>query len=123
MTFTEIRLKDLRKIKEALEKYYTEHGKYPRSLGFDGLYTKWGKSGKNWINGLAPKYINSLPRDPRKTMEGHKQYIYKSDEKNYKIISLYPEDCQEVKEKFPKLIDPKRDCEAYGFWTKDAIVW
>ena len=117
------RYKALTLIKEALEKYFKTHGSYPVSSGFDGLYTKWGKSGKNWIKDLSPKYIKNLPRDPRNTNNANEQYIYKSNGKDYKLLAHKPEDCKIVKSKHKKLIDPKRDCWAYGYWTKGAVNW
>lgn len=121
--YFEKRYEDLTIIKKTLERYYLENGKYPVSTGYDGLYTKWGYEGKKWINGLIPNYIESLPRDPRNTSDASKQYLYKSNGKEYKLIAHNPEDCTTVKAKHPKLIDPKRDCWAYGFWTKDAKNW
>lgn len=117
------RFVDLTMIKKALERYYQNNQKYPISSGYDGLYTKWGKEGKNWIKGLSPKYIKSLPRDPRNINDGGKQYLYKSNGKDYKLIVHSPEDCKTVKAIHPKLIDPKRDCYAYGFWTDRAQEW
>jgi hypothetical protein len=117
------RLDDLGSIRKALGKYYKDNGKYPVSAGFDGFYAKWGNQGLHWINGLTPKYIQLLPRDPRKVDDPNKQYYYKSNGRDYKLIGHMPEDCQRVKSKHPELIDPKRDCWAYGFWTEDAKAW
>jgi len=117
------RLKDLKKIAEALELFYKKHGHYPVSEGFDGLHTAWGKSGKDWIKGLVPNYLESLPRDPRKNDNPKKQYLYRSNGKDYKLIAHGVEDCSIVKSLHPELIDPKRDCWAYGYWTKEAEGW
>lgn len=120
---TRQRLLDLKSIKQALSQYYNDFGEYPHSVGFDGLYTKWGRSGKKWITGLAPKYISNLPRDPRELKDPGKQYYYKSDGHDYKLISHQVEDCQIVESKLPERIDPERRCWAYGYWTKGAKSW
>jgi len=117
------RLEDLTQLKEALEKYHKDYGNYPVSSGYDGLYTQYGKSGKEWIKGLSPNYIKSLPRDPRNTNNGSQQYLYKSNGKDYKLIAHGIEDCQSVKLKHLELIDLRRDCWAYGYWTEGAKTW
>lgn len=117
------RLEDLNKLKTALEKYYSDNGEYPLSQGFDGIYSKWGYSGNDWIKGLSPKYINKLPIDPRNTNDPNLQYLYKSNGKDYKLISHSPEDCKGVEKLNNILIDPLRKCWAYGFWTDGAKDW
>ncbi len=117
------RLQDLKQVREALASYYTEHKVFPISQGFDGLYTKWGKSGEHWIVGLVPDYIQVLPRDPRQSDVPDQQYLYKSDGKAYKLIAHTPEDCNRVSKHYPEMIDPARDCWAYGYWTEGAVDW
>ena len=121
------RYKDLLNIKDALHKYYLDNGSYPKSKGFDGLYTNWGMQSKHWIKDLSPKYINELPKDPRNTTNPANQYLYKSNGKDYKLISHHPEDCNLVRKEKPDFIDKKRQnyrhCSAYGFWTRGAIKW
>lgn len=122
-----VELTDLISIVEALIKYRNDHNQYPISSsngeGFDGLYSNYGESKVNWIEGLVPKYIRDLPRDPRNLTEGHVQYIYSSDGANFKLIALNPLNCKEVALKYPTLIDPMRVCQAYGFWTTAATYW
>ena len=117
------RLKDLKHINTALTAYHKKYGTYPKSKGYDGFLTKWGESSEEWIKGLIPTYIHSLPRDPRKNHDNTQQYLYKSNGKDFKLISHYPEDCKTVKSEHPELIDPKRDCWAYGYWTEGAKDW
>lgn len=120
---TKQRKADLAQIHIALESYHMDHGKYPKSQGFDGLYTTWGKASTKWIRGLIPQYINILPRDPRLTNIPKEQYLYRSNGKDFKLISHAAEDCKIVKVEYPELIDPKRDCWAYGYWTEGAKDW
>ena len=100
--------------------------KYPMSSnkggGWDGLFTSWGKSGEKWIAGLVPEYIDSLPRDPRKNKQGHQQYIYKSNGKDYKLIAHGISDRDFVYSVDKSFMDPKRK-RACGYWTKGAKNW
>ncbi|MFA7022767.1 hypothetical protein [Aliarcobacter sp.] len=95
----------------------------PISQGFDGIYSKYGYSGNDWIKGLSPKYINKLPIDPRNTNNPSFQYLYKSNGKDYKLISHSPEDCKSVEKINKALIDPSRKCWAYGLWSDGAKDW
>lgn len=61
------RKNDLSQIKTALELYYNANGNYP--ITGPGAYyshcSAWGPADKdNWIPGLAPTYIDKLPKDP-----------------------------------------------------------
>jgi hypothetical protein len=122
-----VELTDLISIVEALTKYRNDNKQYPISSkngkGFDGLYSNYGESKVNWIEGLVPKYIKNLPRDPRNLTEGHVQYIYSSDGANFKLIALNPLNCKEVALEYAALVDPMRVCQAYGFWTPAATYW
>ncbi len=113
---------DIKNIKKALDKFHKKNGYYPKSSGWDGLCSKWGKSTPEYIKGLAPNFMESLPFDPRNSEVCRKNYLYKSDGKNYKFIvhSAPKFDLSRV-EKI--LIDPKRTLWAYGIWTKEAKNW
>ena len=115
-----LRLKQLRKLKNALGKYFSKNGHYPRSVGFDGIKTKWGKASKNWIPSLAPEFIGELPRDPRMSDDEGKQYLYKSDGKDYKLLAhgIAPSTKAEY-----QLQDPRRPTWAFGYWTTKAVNW
>ncbi len=117
------RKNDLKMINNALHQYYKDNGVYPKSQGMDGIYTLWGKNSINWIQNLTPKYLDKLPRDPRNNEHPDQQYLYKSNGKDFKLISHNAEDCKIVKSKQPGLIDPKRDCWSYGYWTEGAKNW
>lgn len=122
-----IRLSDLGEVAYALEKYKVEHRQYPISSkggeGWDGLYSDYGASRSDWIQGLVPNFLSTLPRDPRNDDLGSHQYLYMSDGANYKLIAHSPSDCEEILNKFPKLVDPERNCWAYGYWTPNAAQW
>jgi len=71
----------------------------------------------------ASVYISVLPRDPRNHTVCGEQYIYNSNGTDYKLIAHQPEECLVVKAKYPNLLDPMRDCWAYGYWTEGAKNW
>lgn len=55
------RKSDLRSIALALEVYYQKNKQYPVSPR-----SQWYSSmGNNWLPGLAPNYMQSLPKDPK----------------------------------------------------------
>lgn len=114
-------LTDLKQIQTALELYYDANGSYPLSAGgWSGFYTAWGTPSANWIVGLAPTYIQSLPREPRNTTDPHDQYYYFSTGTDYKLLYHVPhirEYCTFVKSQYPTMVDPMRDCWAYGYWS------
>lgn len=123
------RVKDLSALTYALEKYKQDHQRYPISSnsgqGYDGLFVdeKYGESREDWIPGLVPEYTDKLPRDPRNDSVIYHSYMYVSNGANYKLIAQRPDDCQEIKERYAQLIDPRRDCYSYGYWTPKAVNW
>lgn len=125
-------LVDLGQVKLALEAYQSEYGKYPVSTGgigvWDGLYSSYGDSSPNWIAGLTPTYMITLPRVPDNNTSGNQSYIYNSDGRNYKLIRHVPTppyegECEAVYKMHPEMRDPARICWAYGYWTPGAVSW
>lgn len=127
------RLADLAVIAIALEKYKQDHRSYPLSSGavshwidkkWDSIIDKNGEHNPNWIEGLVPEYLPSLPVDPRKDAVATHQYSYKSNGANYKLVVLNPDDCVSVKLAAPEFVDHRLGkCNAYGFWTPRALKW
>ena len=118
------RLGHLSAIREALAAHHDAHGTYPKSSGgWDGLYTSWGVSTREWIPGLVPAYLAELPRDPRYSDRPDQQYLYMSNGRDYKLISHQPDDVAAVRQIHPELTDPVRDGWAYGYWTDGAAGW
>lgn len=120
-------ISDMYKIILALELYKLDHRSYPMSSrqgeGWDGILSRYGESREDWIQGLVPEYISELPVDPRNPASDKHQFIYKSNGANYKLIVHSSSDCEFVRTLYPATIDPKRNCYAYGFWTKRAARW
>jgi len=93
----------MRSVQGALELFYSSNGRYPITVG--GWYSSEpgdqlpnGSNGNgDWIPGLTPLYMKSLPRDPRggnTTNTGCQNggwkaaYLYRSDDgKNYTLLS------------------------------------
>jgi hypothetical protein len=114
------RVRDLIAIRDALEAYHSKYGAYPKAETFDGIHSCWGRSSPDWIPGLVPEFLPALPRDPRANDHCGEQYLYRSNGKNYKIITHEPDDCATISEMIPDMVDPARGCNAYGFWTFTA---
>lgn len=83
------RITDLKQMQTALEIYYDKNGQYPLpaggSLVWSGHCPDYGNY-NNYILGLAPDYMASLPVDP-KYDESYYGYLYKSDGKDYALIA------------------------------------
>lgn len=116
------RINDLSRIKVAIEMYRKERGNYPVA-DYSSLISSKFVINDDWIPGLAPKYISSLPRDVRKNNMPGQQYLYVSDGKEYKLVAHGVDDSEMVKKKMPGLIDPRRPDMSYGFWTAGARDW
>lgn len=127
----ETRQNDLKAIKVAMEKYHDDHGAYPITLNggqkvdFQGYLRN--KAGRSWLPQLVPQYLNRAPLDPRSSSVLNAQYVLQSDGKDFKVISLQPEDCLFTIGRHPELSDPARNtasnCQSYGYWTGGAKSW
>jgi hypothetical protein len=117
------RVCDLSMLRDALKEYLRDHGHYPVTQGFNGLYSAWAASGPDWIPGLAPRYVAKLPRDPRKNDIPENQYLYISNGKDYKLVCFFPEDAKHFAAWRPDMADSTRQNMAFGFWTKGAADW
>ena len=127
-------MSDLTYIRDVLDVYYHLKGAYPKAQypEWSGLYRAPAPNG-DWIGGLVPDYTRELPRDPRYSDNPSEQYIYRSDGKDYKLISYDPEDIDVVRQRNPQMLDPLRTGDpsktggeaswAFGFWTKGAAMW
>ena len=112
-------VRDLLELREILHKFHAKYGSYPKSVGFDGFRTCWGRSAPDWIPGLVPEFLRELPRERRMSELCNTQYYYMSDGTNYKLISHEPAELTEVVSLFPEMFDPKRPYYAFGIWTRE----
>ena len=123
-TYKQQTLKDILLLKDALNKYFNENKSYPKSSGgWDAVIANYGESKADWIPGLAPSYIKVLPADPRRSRDPGKQYMYKSDGKDFKLISHRPTGIEDIIKSHPDLVDPVRPSWAFGAWTEGAKNW
>jgi hypothetical protein len=97
-------LLEMFELTEALEAYRSEFGAYPESQLWDGVRTDWGAERQDWIDGLAPRFISSLPE----VIDLRFSYLYRSDGEEFKIILQAHEYADEVTQIAPIFIDPKR---------------
>lgn len=115
-----VRVFDLFSIVIALDKFKRENGRYPISPNRGSEWYFYSEKNVSWIPELSPKYINELPRDPRKTRNPLEQYAYKSNGANYKLVAGYPEDCEKVKDEYAELVVRiATGCYGYGFWSSE----
>jgi hypothetical protein len=122
--YQETTLKDIFALRDALQEYYEENKSYPKSSGgWDGIIAPFGQAKKDWIPGLAPKYISELPRDPRSSSDPMKQYMYKSNGTDFKLIAHYPVGMKQISSAHPEMVDARRNSWAIGVWTKAAAGW
>jgi len=123
------RLQDMRQVRQALEMYYNDNGQYPSTGGTNnwrGTETSnssvncYGNHGDNAIPGLAPDYMQAVPKDPNP--KSNNCYLYTSNGTDYKfLIHRTMEACQCGD--CPKQ-DPRRDTYcASSIYTPDAKNW
>ncbi|MEO8582765.1 MAG: type II secretion system protein GspG [Flavitalea sp.] len=123
-TYKEKTIRDILALKVALQLYHQDNNSYPKSSGgWDAVNAAFGESKKVWIPGLVPKYIKELPVDPRLSKESIKQYMYKSNGADYKLIAHFPVGIEEVIKNQPPLVDPVRPSWAFGIWSDSAKNW
>ena len=124
ISYADQAIKDLTSINQALQQYHKENNSYPST---DSKWTSkrgcYGQASDAWIDGLAPKYIPSIPTDPRNNPNCGLQYLYFSNGKDYKLIAHYPDDLAYVAKLKPELTDPNRRDHAFGFWSPAAEKW
>ena len=127
------RITDIRQVELALELYFDSNNSYPiASAWFGGQGNCWGTVTNNWVPGLSPNYIPTLPLDPRPTNCGS-VYLYASNATDYKVIAHVPENCENPAMQSVK--DPARDggpnpsivdgngCWAWAIYTPGMAAW
>jgi hypothetical protein len=117
-------ISDLLNLKKALQQYFNDNRSYPNtSATWYGVVCPFGKSTADWIPGLAPKYIKTLPHDPRKYPKPVEQYMYQSNGKDFKLIAHYAIGIDSASHQHPELVDPRRPSWAIGVWSEGAKNW
>ena len=117
-------ISDLLNLKRALQQYYADNKQYPNtSSAWYGIISPFGVAKEDWIPGLVPKYIPSLPHDPRKFRQPMEQYMYQSNGKDYKLIAHFPIGIDDAIKQHPDMVDARRPSWAIGVWTEEAKNW
>ena len=117
------RLSDLDAMRQALAAYHAKFGRYPATSGFAGAVTAAAAPTNDWLPGLAGEFMPELPRDPARSTDPNKQYLYHSDGTDYKLLAHGNGDCAMARKDHPEMVDPARNCWAYGYWTPAAASW
>jgi prepilin-type N-terminal cleavage/methylation domain-containing protein len=139
-----IRKDSLNRLKTALELYYTNNQAYPCSgPGGSCVWLAWRSSNAgdvvvtpapgDYIPGLAPNYIASLPNDPIggspssfenppcDTPNWHRSFLYYSDGKDYKLLlHCGPENPWTSNDPFYDHIRPNW---AWAVYSPGAVDW
>lgn len=138
-----IRISDMNQINKALEIYFSKNNKYPvpppaiDSSQISGEVGCWNgyiasKGGDNYIKEISD--IIKLPHDPLiKEVDGAvictPQYYYRSDGKDYKIISTGLEDFSYIQKNYPGLVTQivlygsAWTFRGVGYYTPGAALW
>lgn len=141
---TAMRLESAKQVQNAIEIYFTTVGNYPVTGGsWSSTCSAWGSRGasaSDWIPGLSPTYIPTLPKDPNSDGASRCCYLYRSDGKDYKFLIGYS--CQAfvpsgTYNSYPSLVDPARDggpdssvvdgdgtgIYSWAIYTRNAAMW
>lgn len=118
------RIADLIAINAALQAFYEANGQYPVTPN-RGSFVSVISAGEDWIPGLAPSFIATLPNDPAGSSDQNNQYWYASQGGSYKLIvhgvgaACGPEVEESGIARDPARSEADGTCWAYGFWTPD----
>ncbi len=121
----EIRRADMRLLERVLHEYRREHGAFPDTGGvFLGVSENGG--GKllfgpdGYIPGLAPGHVLILPEDPRGIYREWSGYLYRSDGKDFKLLSHVVGPARFPREGEP-FFDPRRPGRAWALCSSAAV--
>lgn len=120
----------LKQLQTAIEQYYDDNGTYPTTVGayFSSDPTdSYNNNNGNWIPGITPKYMQTLPSDPSggnatcAPLTGTKRaYIYRSDGFQYALISCGPEISAGLNNPKDSMYDPAHPTTAWKVCIGDT---
>ncbi len=126
------RLAEMQQLQKALSLYYDDNGVYPTtSNAWWGNCSNFGShdtSGSNgWVPNLAPKYITTLPLDPKPIGNGG-CYLYQSNGKDYMLLVYQTvESYNQATNKWPRPakngVSPNSYENDFAFYTNGASGW
>ncbi len=88
----DVRKASLKEVQLALELYKAQNGVYPAQgctsspWAGPGPHSSWGCTSENYIAGLVPDFIASLPKDPISEYDLNNGFIYQSNGSDYKLL-------------------------------------
>jgi prepilin-type N-terminal cleavage/methylation domain-containing protein len=90
----DVRKAALKELQLAVELYKAQNGVYPAQgcsafpvYSGPGSHPAWGCTAEDYIVGLVPEFIATLPKDPTSEYENGKGYIYATNGTDYKIMA------------------------------------
>jgi len=118
------RMTSLKEMQLALELYKAQYGTYPEAgcgaINFAGPGEGSGDFTKcaNYILGLAPEFIGTLPTDPLFENETNRGYYYRSNGNSYKLMNYDSVEVNLVEEfghEFARCpVEDNLNCRLYG---------
>lgn len=129
------RLSDINQIDLSLQKYNVVNlGKYPSTsdvwLSSGTCVAQSATVNANFVPGLVPTYISSIPKDPENATNclNGPMYMYKSNGRNYKLIVYNDKkDVDVLLQKNKNMIDPVRPATSttpsFGIWLLGGISY
>ncbi len=122
------RKSELKELQTALELYYNDHNQYPSTGGNWYGNSPNGGNQTNWIPGLTPTYISTLPQDPQYTPSAcggwGGTYLYNSNGTDYKLLSHCPQNSNVANTPTSDTFyDPIRPTWAWQISTPGGASW
>ncbi len=114
---------ELLTINKAIQMYYAENGVYPDNSNTWRGYRGYGAYAQNFVPGLAPNYISSVPGPS--PLSASSDYLYRSNGVDYKLIAHSSNSvtdgfralCPIAVQQNPSMADSTRNCWAWGYWS------
>lgn len=116
-------------IVDGLHRFSIDNKRYPSSIqdpynGFILTSYKNSTDKLNWIPGLVPAYLPSLPMSDIPNMPSEAMFVYRSNGGYFMLLARSSNDCLWVKHNFKELVyDSEGECLGFGIWTKNAMLW
>lgn len=112
-------ISELSSVNKAIRLYYAQYGSYPNT---NTTIRNSTDNPTDYVPGLVPEFVSKLPISAHGTGGNAGAYFYRSTNNgvDYKLVAhsgKYTQLCEAVRAQQAMLIDPARDCWAYGYWS------
>lgn len=136
-----VRMSDLKSLQLAVELYKAQYGQYPaQGCGTAGtqfagpgpMTVTWASSCEEYISGLAPQFVPSLPKDPSQENVSNTGYFYATDatRQSYKIMAALSVESKLITAFSDEFSRFPRDCgfggpqpTVYAVYSAGAECW